>query len=303
MWDSNVMMYKGLQLLLFLCVASAIYQIIQVIFHVPSSEAVNGIMNYDYPYYNEKMDTFTRYAYRFALRWKDKFPKQLISEYKVDRLNRALSLTGKTYSAEIFVIMNIYKSVVIIIGGSLVAYVVMPWFVLLAVYLGIKHYFDAENQLLHTIQINIRDIDEQLPLFVSSIAQEFTINANVYETLYKYTKTAGTVLRRELEITVAEMRTGNYEQAIINLNERVGSEKLSDVCYYLLSTIRGNNNVADFSRLAAEFRAQQQQDMKNMVNRIPKKLQKYNWGIFAMMFVIMFYALFTIMMQQLGEIF
>ena len=46
-------------------------------------------------------------------------------------------------------------------------------------------------------------------------------------------------MKRELDITTADMKSGNYETALTRLETRIGSPMLSDVVRGLISVIRG----------------------------------------------------------------
>ena len=57
-----------------------------------------------------------------------------------------------------------------------------------------------------------------------------------------YAPNAGPKLKHELEITAADIRSGNQEVAITRLEARVGSPLMSDVCRGLISLSRGDVN-------------------------------------------------------------
>lgn len=72
-------------------------------------------------------------------------------------------------------------------------------------------------------------IEAELPRFCISIGQSLATDRDVLKLLVSYRRIAGPNLGAELDTTIADMRTGNYENALLHLQNRVGSTMLSDI--------------------------------------------------------------------------
>ena len=87
-------------------------------------------------------------------------------------------------------------------------------------------------------------------------------------------KNAGDELKHEIGITVADMRSGNYEAALTRFESRVGSSMLSDVTRGLIGVLRGDETEVYWSGLAVKFSDYQRQVLKQQAQKVPSKVKR-----------------------------
>ena len=75
---------------------------------------------------------------------------------------------------------------------------------------------------------------------------------------------------------MADMRTGNYESALLRFQNRVGSTMLSDIVRGLVGTLRGDDQQMYFRMLVFDMRQIEQSNLKKEAGRRPKQMQKYS---------------------------
>lgn len=97
---------------------------------------------------------------------------------------------------------------------------------------------------------------------------------DVLEMIESFAKNAGPELKHELDITAADMHSGNNEIAITRLEARVGSPLMSDVCRGLISINRGDVNTVYWKSLSMKFADIQRQQLRLEAEKIPKKVKK-----------------------------
>lgn len=56
-----------------------------------------------------------------------------------------------------------------------------------------------------------------------------------------YRKIANSLLTNELDVTIAEIRTGNYKKALLQFESRIGSSLLSNITRRLIGTLQGDD--------------------------------------------------------------
>ena len=95
-------------------------------------------------------------------------------------------------------------------------------------------------------------------------------NRSILDILKDFTKSAGPELKYELEITIADIHSGNEESAITRLEARVGSPMMSDVCRGFVTLIHGDSAASYWSGLAMKFSDVQRQRLKIEAKKIPK---------------------------------
>ena len=105
-------------------------------------------------------------------------------------------------------------------------------------------------------------IENDLPRLVSTIEKKLSYNRSILDILKDFTKSAGPELKHELEITIADIHSGNEESAITRLEARVGSPMMSDVCRGFVTLIHGDSAASYWSGLAMKFSDIQRQRLK-----------------------------------------
>lgn len=106
------------------------------------------------------------------------------------------------------------------------------------------------------------EIETEPPCLVSTIEQELRPSRDVPDILRVYQHNAGHATKRELEITITGMASGNEENTLTRWESRIGSTMLSDVVYRLISVKRGDNGTMYFRMLSMTFRQPELQKLK-----------------------------------------
>ena len=124
-----------------------------------------------------------------------------------------------------------------------------------------------------------------------TIEQELRASRDVVAILANYRKNAGQAFQHELDITVADMKSGGLEAALTRLEARVGSARMSDVVRGLMGVIRGDNGQMYFQILAHDFKMLELQRLKTLVMKQPEKIKKY-----SMLCLFCFLAMYLLVM-------
>ena len=118
-----------------------------------------------------------------------------------------------------------------------------------------------------------------------------------------YREHAGEDLRRELDITVADMRSGNYEVALTRLESRVGSSMMSDVTRGLISVIHGDKTDVYWGNLVLKFSDYQRTLLKNEANKAPKRVRKLSMALLFCFMLIYVVVIGQVLLSSLGGMF
>ncbi len=165
--------------------------------------------------------------------------------------------------------------------------ILIPGLVLLAVAL----YFQESRRPYEVVRKKRESIEVELPRFVMTIEQELRASRDVVAILANYRKNAGQAFLHELDITVADMKSGGLEAALTRLEARVGSARISDVVRGFMGVIRGDNGQMYFQILAHDFKMLELQRLKTLVMKRPEKIKKY-----SMLCLFCFLAMYLLVM-------
>ena len=110
---------------------------------------------------------------------------------------------------------------------------------------------------------------------------------------------AGPELGHELDVTIADMVTGNYENALLRFQNRIGSTMLSDIIRGLIGTLRGADQQMFFKMLTFDMRQIEQNNLKKEAAKRPKQMQKYSM---MMLFCILLIYVVVLSVEVVGSL-
>ena len=228
--------------------------------------------------------------------------KLTLNEYKRLQLESDLKTAGINLSPEQYTANALLKGGICFLFAIPLLFV-FPLLSPVFVIIGIAMYFKESRSIQERIRAKRSAIEYELPRLVSSIEKTLTHNRDILAILDNYRENVGAELKDELNITVADMRSGNYEAALTRLEARVGSSMLSDVVRGLLSVLRGDDTAAYFASLSVKFSDIQRQLLKQQAVKVPGKVKRLS--MFLLFCFIAVYGVVIVMqiVTQLGAMF
>lgn len=211
-----------------------------------------------------------------------------LNDYKKMQLQTDLRSAGITLSPEMHIANAIVKSVLIGAMAIPVAFI-FPLLCPVILVLAVLIYLKSSKGVADKIKAKRKKIEYELPRLVSHIEKTLKHNRDVLYILDGYMKNAGKEMGDELEITVADMRSGNYEAALTRLEARVGSTMLSDVTRGLIGVLRGDDTDAYWTNLALKFSDYQRTLLKAEAAKVPAKVKRLSMCLlicFMLMYVL-----------------
>ena len=211
-----------------------------------------------------------------------------LSEYRKMQMQSDLTSAGIHLSPEMHIANALVQSLLVALTAIPLYFilpVLSPVMLLAAVYM----YFRASKGVAEKIKEKRRKIEYELPRFVSHIDKTLKHNRDVLNIIDTYKENAGDEMAQELEITAADMRSGNYEAALTRLESRVGSSMLSDTTRGLIGVLRGDETDAYWANLALKFADYQRQLLKAEAQKVPGRVRKLSMcilGCFLAMYLV-----------------
>ena len=228
--------------------------------------------------------------------------KLRLNEYKRLQLKIDLESADMTLSPEQYVANAIVKA--LFIGAFAIPFLFFaPIISIIVVAIAVVIYFSEYKKVGNIIKEKRRQIEAELPRLVSNIDKTLAHSRDVLGILDSYREHAGEELRRELDITVADMRSGNYEVALTRLESRVGSSMMSDVTRGLVSVIRGDKTDVYWGNLVLKFSDYQRTLLKNEANKAPKRVRKLSMALLCCFMMVYVVVIGQVLLSSLGGMF
>lgn len=169
--------------------------------------------------------------------------------------------------------------------------------------LAVLYYYNEIKSLSAKVAAQREAIEFELSQLVFTIEKTLRHSRDVMLMLDSYANLAGPELQRELLITTADMRSGNYETAISRLETRVGSTMVSDVCRGLISIIRGDDTTAYWQSLELRFEDHRREMLKAKANKIPTKVSRLSMILLVCFMAIWFIVIGVQVVDALSTMF
>ncbi len=221
-----------------------------------------------------------------------------INEFKRVQLESDLKTAQMNVTPEMFKANAIVKAGIIGVFAVPVAFI-FPLLSPVILFLAFFLYRAEMKGVSKRIKAKRERIEYELPRLVSNIEKTLAHNRDVLYMLDSYAQNAGPEMKHELNITVADMKSGNYEDAIIRLESRVGSSMMSDVCRGLIGILRGDDNRMYWASLALKFNDTARQQLRLRAQKVPKKVKRLSM---CLLFCFMLIYVVVILEQIMGSI-
>ena len=233
----------------------------------------------------------------------EKIAKHLkLNEFKRAQLEADLKTAQMDISPEMFKANALVKACLVGVFAIPVAFI-LPLFVPVVLFLAVFLYRMESKSVSKRIRAKRERIEYELPRLVSNIEKTLAHNRDVLYMLESYAKNAGPELKHELTITVADMKSGNYEDAIIRLESRVGSSMMSDVCRGLIGILRGDDNKIYWASLALKFNDTARQQLRLQAQKVPKKVKRLSMCLLICFMLIYVVVILEQIMGSIGVLF
>ena len=225
-----------------------------------------------------------------------------LNEFKRAQLEADLKTAQMDISPEMFKANALVKAGIIAVFAIPVAFI-LPLFVPVVLFLAVFLYRMESKSVSKRIKAKRERIEYELPRLVSNIEKTLAHNRDVLYMLESYAQNAGPELKHELEITVADMKSGNYEGAITRLESRVGSSMMSDVCRGLIGILRGDDNRMYWASLSLKFNDTARQQLRLRAQKVPRKVKRLSMCLLICFMLIYVVVILEQIMTSIGVLF
>ena len=248
---------------------------------------------------DKKTSVIEIYLKEFANKLSEKIR---LNEYKRAQLEADLRTAGMDMTPELYVSNAIVKAVAIGLI-AIPAFFIFKLLGLFIAFIAVVVYFSESKKVTKMIAEKRKKIEYELPRLVASIEKTLKHQKGAIHALEAFKDTTCPELKEELEITIADMRSGNDEIGLTRLESRVGSTMMSDVTRGLIGVVRGNDMEVYWGTTAMKFADYQREQLKAQANAVPRKVRKLSMALLFCFILIYVAVLGQVLLTSMGTLF
>ena len=283
-----------------ICFFFALYLLLEKAFGIPSAAASMAVRKAGRPK-REKPSLPDLWLGSLSVRLAlllERFQTDAVRE----RLQTVLSSSGDGRTPAAYTADCVVKAVPVALLALPAAFIfplACPFILLAAVLYGVRTYRSVERKEGKKKE----EIEREMPAFTAGIRAQLKHTRNVLMILDACREHAGDALKKELDITAADMRTGNDLSALTRLETRVGSPLLTEAVRGLRAVLRGDNTEAYWESLSVRCADAQKQLLRREANRIPKKVRRLSLALLGCFLLIFLTVIGVQLFDSLGVLF
>ena len=198
-----------------------------------------------------------------------------LDRLKRNKVQRALDIAGLQLTPEVYTARAWVTAGAVGLCAIPMA-LLIPLLVPILIGLAVALWFSTYYAAFDFVKKRRKLIEGEIPRFALTVGQSLENDRDVLKILTSYRRVAVKDFGAELDQTIADMKTGNYENALIRFETRIGSPMLSDVIRGLIGVLRGDDQRMYFKMITFDMRQIEQNNLKKEAAKRPKKIQRYS---------------------------
>lgn len=234
----------------------------------------------------------------------EKIANPFVRFIKMDKLARqeleiALDAADRTDTPE----MHFAKSIVIALFSvllGLIFCIISKLVGIILILVGCGYAFFRYRAVITALKHLRREVEREVPRFCTTVAEGLKTERDVLKLLIGYRVVAGETFAKELDRTIADMKSSNYENALLRFDYRINSPYLSDVIKGLLGAIRGDDQASYFNILTVNLKAYEKSLLMEKANKRPAKMNRISLCMLLALIVLYVVVLGTIVIDSLA---
>ena len=210
-------------------------------------------------------------------------------ELKRQKLQTELISVGSPDSPEQFMALTVATAILHAIPGIVLLPITPLPGLILATAMAIRAYRKQRNKLTELAQKRREVIEMELPQFARTIRQSLSSTRDVVQIMEAYRKICGPVLRKEIDRTLNDLKSGNAHKALTALDARINSPQVSALVRGLIGLLQGDDQRNYFEMVAFDCAKAQDELIKRELLKRPDRLNVYGWylvGCVALMIAV-----------------
>ncbi len=197
------------------------------------------------------------------------------------------------------------KHLILLLGGLTFWLFVLTKFyigIIFAVLVTAFFMLKLRDKIADKIKAKDMEIAAEMPRFVRTVCRNLQSDRDLVRVIQSYRKVAGVSLGSELDILLAEMQSGNLQNALSHFENRIGTAESFRLCSALRDMSMGIDQSATLSYLSDSMAVQAKENIRRELNLRPSKMRMTYYPAIGVTVAMILYVLVVYVIDNLNSI-
>lgn len=225
-----------------------------------------------------------------------------MADFKEKRMQVQLARAGIPLSPKEYLARSVLMAAAaMIMSGIFISFAVKNMLPV-SVILGVIVFFHFHGEVKDKLKDKDKMIEAELPKFIRAIVQGMKTEKDIIKLLETYETIAGKGLKYDIEVLIMDLKSGNFEEGMMDFDKRVGNAYISRLSKALISANRGDNQDSALNYLMSDMGLLAKETMQRELNKRPGRVKALSIPVVIVAVAALFYVIGVNLFNSLGGI-
>ena len=286
-------------IVIFALLAAGMFTMAQQVLRLPPASTAKGVR-----LASQKGFTLNDLLYRLYIKPVARLiaPYIRMADFKEKRMQVQLARAGIPLSPKEYLARSVLMAATaMIMSGIFISFAVKNMLPV-SVILGVIVFFHFHGEVKDKLKDKDKMIEAELPKFIRAIVQGMKTEKDIIKLLETYETIAGKGLKYDIEVLIMDLKSGNFEEGMMDFDKRVGNAYISRLSKALISANRGDNQDSALNYLMSDMGLLAKETMQRELNKRPGRVKALSIPVVIVAVAALFYVIGVNLFNSLGGI-
>jgi hypothetical protein len=222
-----------------------------------------------------------------------------MSSYREKRMRADFERLGMMLMPKEYAASELAKALLLGLTGLIFIPLGLPWFALLTGMLGLISYFRSMQSIRKRVQQLDREIEAEMPRLVETLNLYFQENRDLIGVFEKYRLVSGEALGGELDRLILDLKTGNQERALKEMDSRLNLPSFSALTAALCGVHKGIDQRTSLLVLEQDLRTSERERLRREMETGEKRVKTASFILTILMIALFMIPIVLLILRNL----
>jgi hypothetical protein len=225
-----------------------------------------------------------------------------MSAYREKRMQADFTRLGLEQTPREYAASELAKALLLGLAGIVFIPLGLPWFALLTGMLGLMSYFRSMQSIRKKVRQIDREIEAEMPRLAETLNLTFQEHRDLIGVFEKYRRVSGEALGRELDRLILDLKTGNQERALKEMDARLCLPSFSALCAILCGVHKGVDQRTSLLVLERDLRTVERERLRRDMDSGPKRIKTASFILTFLMIALFMIPIVLLIIKNLTAV-